>query len=160
MVNEMEHTPERLDARACASSYAILGSIFGLIFISSIIMATIPGGDWKLPLLTGVVFALTMLWVATIRIQYSDGLLSYYTLFSGKRTVPLSEIDSAETKVISTGKGGSTIVLLVRLQGEVQKPLAIKIKLFSKEDVGRLFDLLGPKFKGPRRIGVYTDETA
>lgn len=160
MVNDMEPTPKRLDARACASSYAILGSIFGLIFIASIVLATVPGGDWKLALLTGAVFVLTMLWVATIRIQYSDGVLSYYTLFSGKRTVPLSEIDSAETKVISTGKG-STIVLLVHLQGEkAQKPLAIKIKLFSKEDVGRLFDLLGPKFKGSRRIGVYTNETA
>ena len=156
----MEHCPETLDARACASSYAILGSIFGLIFVTSIVLATIPGGDWRLPLLTGVVFALTMLWVATIRIQYSDGVLSYYTLFSGRQTVPLSEIDSAETKVISAGKG-STIVLLIHLRGEkAQKPMAIKIKLFSKEDVGQLFDVLGPKFKGPRRIGVYTDETA
>ena len=37
--------------------------------------------------------------------------------------------------------------------------MAIKIKLFSKEDVGRLFDLLGPKFKSSRQIGIYTDES-
>ncbi|SRR6266404_1404292 len=156
----MEHTPERLNARACASSYAILGSIFGFIFILTVWQATVPGGDWRLTLLAGAAFALTMLWVATIRIQYSDGALSYYTLFSGTRTIPLSEIESAETKVISRGKG-STIVLLIHLRGEkVQKPMIIKIKPFSKEDVGRLFDVLGPKFKGPRRVGVYTDETA
>jgi len=111
-------------------------------------------------LLAGTAFTVTMLWVATIRIQYSDGILSYYTLFSGTRIIPLSEIESAETKVISNGKG-STIVLLIHLRGEsVQKPVVVKIKPFSKEDVGRLFDVLGPKFKGPRRIGVYTDETA
>jgi hypothetical protein len=156
----MEHTPERLNARACASSYVILGSIFGFIFILAIWQATVPGGDWRLALLAGVAFTLAMLWVATIRIQYSDGALSYYTLFSGTRIIPLSEIESAETKVISRGRG-STMVLLIHLRGgKVQKPMVIKIKPFSKEDVGRLFDVLGPKFKGPRRIGVYTDETA
>lgn len=156
----MEKMPERLDARACASSYAILGSIFGFIFILAIWQATAPGGDWRITLLAGAAFILTMLWVATIRIQYSDGALSYYTLFSGKRTVPLSEVESAETKVISSGKG-STRVLLVHLRGEkAQRPMAIKIKLFSKEDVGRLFDILGPKLKSSRRVGIYTDDTA
>jgi hypothetical protein len=61
MVDEMEHTPERLDAGPCVSSYAILGSIFAHIFIVSIFLATAPGRDWKLALLTGAVFVLGML---------------------------------------------------------------------------------------------------
>jgi len=151
--------PERLDARACTSSYLILGSIFGFIFILATWQATVPGGDWRITLLAGLAFTLTMLSVATIRIQYSNGQLSYFTLFTGTRTVSLSEIDSAETKVLWRGKG-ATIVLLLHLRREkAQKPLLIKIKLFSKEDVGRLFDILSPKFKGSRRIGLYTDDT-
>jgi hypothetical protein len=129
---------ERLDARACVSSYVILGSIFGFIFVLAMWQATVPGGDWRLTLLAGAAFILIMLWVATIRIQYSNGELSYFTLFTGTRTVSISEIDSAETKVLSWTRG-STIVLLLHLRGEkAQKPLLIKIKLFSKADIGRL----------------------
>ena len=63
-------------------------------------------------------------------------------------------------KGVSSSKG-STMILLIRRRGEEsQKPMAIKIKLFSKEDVERLFDLLGPKFKSSRQIGIYTDESA
>jgi hypothetical protein len=153
-------TPERLDARACTSSYVVLGVIFGFIFSLGIWQATVPGGDWRFTLVTGAAFLLTMLWVGTIRIQYSNGQLSYHTLFTGTRSIPLAEIESAETKVISSSKG-SSMVLLIHLRGEkAQKAIAIKIKLFSKEDVGRLFDLLGPKFKSSRRIGIYTDESA
>jgi hypothetical protein len=152
-------TQERLDARACTSSYVVLGVIFGFIFILGIWQATVPGGDWRITLVTGAAFFLAMLWVGTIRIQYSAGLLSYRTLFTGTRSIPLSEIESAETKVISTSKG-SYIILLIHPRGEKgQKPIVIKIKLFSREDVRRLFDLLGSKFKGPRRIGVFTDES-
>jgi hypothetical protein len=137
-----------------------LGGISSFFFILGIWQATVPGGDWRLALLTGAAFLLAMLWVRAIRIQYSDGQLSYHTLFAGTQSIPLSEIESAETKVISRGKGSSRI-LLIHLRGEKeQKPIAIRIKLFSKEDVGRLFDLLGPKFKGSRRIGIYTDESA
>jgi hypothetical protein len=159
MKRDIATTQERLDARACASSYVGLGMIFGFIFILAIWQATVSGGDWRFALVAGAAFLLTMLWVGTIRIQYSDGLLSYHTLFTGTRSIPLSEIESAETKVISSGKG-SSIILMIHPRGEKeQKPMAIKIKLFSKEDVGRLFDLLGSKFKGSRRIGIYTDES-
>jgi hypothetical protein len=71
----MEKMPQRLDARACASSYAILGSIFGFIFILAIWQVTGPGGDWRITLLAGAALIVTMLWVATIRIQYSDALI-------------------------------------------------------------------------------------
>jgi hypothetical protein len=149
-----------LDARACASSYIVLGVIFGFIFGFGIWQATVPGGDWRLTLLTGAAFLLTMLWVGTIRIRYSNGQLSYYTLFAGTRSTALSEIESAETKVISSSKGSSMVLLIHRRGEKPQKPIVIKIKLFSKEDVGRLFDLLGPKFKSSRQIGIYTDEVA
>jgi hypothetical protein len=40
----------------------------------------------------------------------------------------------------------------------MQKPMRVNIKVFSREDLARLFDLLDPKFEGSRRIGVYSDE--
>ncbi len=121
---------------------------------------TVPGGDWRLTLLTGAAFFLTMLWIGTIRIRYSEGRLSYYTLFRGTQSVMLEDIESAETKLIGTGKGSYRLLLIYLRPEKRKKPIAMKIKPFSKEDVGRLFDLLGPKLKGSRRIGVYTDESA
>lgn len=118
------------------------------------------GGDWKITVVTGVAFLLTMLWVGTIRIQFSDGRLSYYTLFTGTRSIALSDIESTETKLISRGRGSRVLLIHPRQQQEkAQKPITVKIKLFSRGDVGRLFDLFGPKFKGSRQIGVYTDES-
>jgi hypothetical protein len=38
-------------------------------------------------------------------------------------------------------------------------PPPINMGAFSREDLGRLFNLLSPVFKGPRNIGIYTDET-
>jgi len=160
MKADMAATPERLDARACQSSYVVLGVIFGFLFVMGIWQITVPGGDWRLTLLTGTAFFLPMLWVGTIRIQYSEGRLSYYTLFRGTQSLMLEDIESAETKVIGTGKGSCRLLLIYLRPEKVQKPIAVKIKPFSKEDVGRLFDLLGPKLKGSRRIGVYTDESA
>lgn len=160
MKTETSVAPERLDARACASSYIVLGVIFGSIFGFGVWQTTVPGGDWRVAVVTGAAFFLIMLWVGTIRIQYSNGQLSYYTLFAGTQSIPLSDIESAETKVMSSSKG-SSMVLLIHLRGEKsQKPIVIKIKLFSNEDVGRLFDLLGPKFKSSRQIGIYSDERA
>ena len=152
--------PERLDARACTRPYIIFGLIFGFLFAFGIWQVSVPGGDWRIALLTGAAFLLTMLWVGAIRIQYSDGQLSYRTLFTGTRSVPLGDIESAETKLISTSKGSYRLLLIHIRPEKTQRPISIKISLFSKEDVGRLFDLLGPKFKGPRGIGVYTDESA
>jgi len=40
----------------------------------------------------------------------------------------------------------------------MQKPMRIPVGPFSKEDLKRVFDLLGPKFQGLRNIGVYKDE--
>jgi hypothetical protein len=155
----MREMTDRLDARACVSSYVILGTIFGFIFIFAVWQATVPGGDWRLTLLAGEAFALTMLWVATMRIQYSNGELWDFTPFTGKRTVSSSETDSAETKLLSWGRG-STIVLLLHRRGEkAQEPLLIKIRFSSKEDVGRLFNVLAPELKGSCRIGINTDET-
>jgi hypothetical protein len=152
--------PDQLDMRACKRPYIVLGLIFGFLLAFGIWQTTVPGGDWRITLLTGAAFILTMLWVGTDRIQYSNGQLSYRTLFAGTRSVSLSDIESAETKVISRAKG-STMVLFIHLRKEkAQKPLRIKIPWYSKEDLGRLFDLLGPGLKGPRRIGIYTDETA
>src|SRR5437879_10055589 len=112
MKADMAATPERLDARACKSSYVVLGVIFGFLFVMGIWQATVPGGDWRLTLLTGTAFFLTMLWVGTIRIQYSEGRLSYRTLFTGTRSVLLGDIESVETKLIGTSKGSNRLLFI------------------------------------------------
>jgi hypothetical protein len=153
-------TPERFEARACARPYIALGIIFGFLFAFGIWQATVPGGDWRITGITGATLFLTMLWLATLRIQYSEGQLSYRSLFVGTRSISISDIESAETRVVSSAKGSRRLLFIYAHPERAQRPIRINVVLFSKEDMGQLFDLLGPKFKGPRTIGVYTDETA
>jgi hypothetical protein len=39
------------------------------------------------------------------------------------------------------------------------RPIRINMKVFSREDLRRVFDFLGPKLKSSRRIGLVSDDT-
>ena len=150
-----------LDIRPCLRPYIALGLVFGFLFIGSIWQATVPGGDWRLIIVAGVALVLAMMWLGTMRIQHSgDGQLSYRTLFTGTRCISISDIESAETKLVSGSRGSRRFLFIYSVPGAGQKSLKINLALFSRGDLSQLFDLLGPKLKGPRIIGVYTDKTA
>jgi hypothetical protein len=160
MRTELAAISERLDARASPAAYMAMGGLSVFFFIFGIWQATLPRGDWKITLVMSVAATLILLWVGTMRIQISAGQLSYRTLFTGTQSILLSDIESAETKVISYAKGSTMVLVLNLHERSAHKPMIIKIKMFSKEDVGRLFDLLGPKLKSARRVGIYSDESA
>jgi len=129
-------TPERFEARACARPYIALGIIFGFLFAFGIWQATVPGGDWRITGITGATLFLTMLWLATLRIQYSEGQLSYRSLFVGTRSISISDIESAETRVVSSAKGSRRLLFIYAHQERAQRPIRINVVLFSKEDMG------------------------
>src|SRR5690349_2828693 len=101
--------------------------------------------------------ALAVIWLRSIRLRVVDGELCYRTLL-GTRRINLLDIEKAETRLIRTGKGSYRALVIYPREDKMQKPMRVNIKVFSREDLARLFDLLGPKFEGSRRIGVYSDE--
>lgn len=155
------HSPiNEVDARACRESYLTLGSIF-LLFTLFGFFVTLEGPkhNWEfvyIPAGLGIGIAF---WLRAIRLRIADGELSYGTLFA-TRSIRLTDIEKAETQLIGTSKGQYRALVIYPRPETMQKPMRVNIKVFSQEDLGRLFDLLAPKFKGPRTIGVYTDESA
>lgn len=100
---------------------------------------------------------LVVLWLRSIRLRVANGELCYRTLFWTRR-INLSDIEKAETRLFGTSKGKYRALVIYPRAEKAQKPMRVNIKVFSREDLGRLFDLLSPKFQGPRRIAVYSDE--
>ena len=161
--------PDRVDARAALSTYLIFGGICVPMFVLGILtgrgpyrdlLATVANAD---PLITGVsgsAFLLSMLWAGTFRLRVADGTLSYRTLFGGTRSILLSDIEKAETQLVSAGRGQVRVLMIYPRPETMQKPMRVNIKVFSREDLGRVFDLLGPRFQGSRRIGVYSNDSA
>lgn len=147
-----------LDARADRSGYLALGGIFFALMLFGLYVAIrTPAHDWNFVYVPAGMLVLVVLWLRSIRLRVADGELCYRTLF-GTRRINLADIEKAETRLIRTGKGAHRDLIIYPRAEKMQKPMRVNIKVFSREDLGRLFDLLGPKFQGSRRIGVYTDE--
>lgn len=157
----MSNSPVQInefDARANRSGYLALGGIFFAFTLFGLYVAIrTPAHDWNFEYVPAGMLALVVLWLRSIRLRVANGELCYRTLFSTRR-INLSDIEKAETRSIRTGKGSYRALILYPRTEKMQKPMRVNIKVFSREDLGRLFDLLGPKFQGPRRIGVYGDE--
>ena len=159
MPNSPAHINE-LDARADWSGYLALGGIFFALTLFGLYVAIrTPAHDWNFVYIPAGMLALVLLWLRSIRLRVANGELCYRTLF-WTRKINLSDIEKAETHLISTGKGRYRALIIYPRTEKMQKPMRVNIKVFSRENLGRLFDLLGPKFQGPRRIGVHTDESA
>lgn len=143
------------------SSYLILGSIWAILAIAgAFLIRTGRTQEWPFVYIPSFAMILTLLWLRMFRLQYFDGQLSYRTLFSGTRTISLSDIEKAETQVISTSKGRVRVLIIYLRPEKMEKPIRINMKVFSRADLGRVFDLLGSKFTSSRRIGVYSDYSA
>jgi len=159
MSNDPQMRMDELDARADRSGYLALGGI-SLFFDTFRTLCSYSYSSSRLE------FRVCSCWIVgscgvlvAFRSAASCGWeLSYKTLF-GTRRINLSDIERAETRLFGTSKGKYRALIVYPRAGKMQKAIRVNIKVFSREDLGRLFDLLGSKFQGPRRIGVYTDES-
>ena len=148
-----------LDVRACLSSYLVFGSIFLLLTLFGLyVEVRAPSHDWSVVYISLALLVFFQFWFGAIRLRVRDGEISYRTLF-GTRRINLSDIEKAESRLFGSSKGSYRALVIYPRAGVNQKPLRVNIKAFSREDIGRIFDFLGPKFHGPRRIGLYTDES-
>ena len=148
-----------LDARADWSGYVVFGGIFFLLVLFGLYVAIkAPAHDWNFVYVPVGILAFVVLWLRSIRLRIAGGELSYRTMF-GTRRINLSDIEKAEMRLFRTGKGPYRALVIYPRTEKMQKPMRVNTKVFSRQDLGRLFDLFGPKFQGPRRIGAFTDET-
>lgn len=149
---------DELDARADWSGYVVLGGVFFLLALFGLYVAIrTPAHDWNFVYVPLGVLAFVLLWLQSIRLRIGRGEFFYRTLF-GTRRINLSDIEKAEMCLIRTSKGSYRALVIYPRTERMQKPMRVNIKVFSREDLSRLFDLLGPKFHGPRNIGVYKKE--
>jgi hypothetical protein len=97
-----------------------------------------------------------LLWVSAFRIDVSNGVLVYRSLFRGSRSLPLAAISRAQMAVTPAALFGPFFRLTIYPSAELHaKPIVINMKVFRREDLDRLVDILGPKFKGRRRYSVF-----
>jgi len=159
----MENAPHgqavEVDAGASLSSYLILGSIFLLLTLFGLYVAIrAPSHDLNFVYVLAGLLVFSLFWLRSIRLRVRGVELCYRTLFWTRR-VNLSDIEKAETRLFGTSKGTYRALVIYPRGGRMRKPMRVNIKVFSREDLRRIFDFLGPKFQGPRRIGVFTDES-
>jgi hypothetical protein len=101
---------------------------------------------------------LVFVWIGSFQITVSDSEISYRALFVGTRTLPLSDVASAETEV-GTGRLFGPFHRLVIRPLDSGQPIVVNMKIFEKGDLERLLTILGDKVVGkPRYSAVSKDE--
>ena len=91
-----------------------------------------------------------IVWVYAFRIDVSNDILQYRTLFRGTRSIDLSSIARARTAITPRAPLGPFYRLTIYPSSDAgAKPIVINMKVFSTKDIDRLIDIL-PKFKGSR----------
>jgi hypothetical protein len=133
--------------RVSASTYFGLGLFAaGLAFVCLLvpcIFAYPPLPPTKVILLSVVaalIPAFTIWWLSRFRITITPSALTYSSLYTGKHTVDLSEIESSEV-VMQRGLVGARPLLAVT---SPRVKLLINFKVFSKDARKDLFQTVGP----------------
>jgi hypothetical protein len=143
-------------AVAAPSTYIFFGgleafALFGTAYVAVHTRLTL------VDVLTLLGFPTTLIvWVYAFRLEISNGVLSYRTLFRGTRSIALSSIASARTAITPQAPLGPFFRLTIYPSRDARtRPIVINMKVFSIEDVNRLIDILGPKFHGARHFSVF-----
>ncbi len=142
--------PVRL--RACLSTYFILGAICGFpTLVPAVVVAM--QGEWIGSAFLGLCFALLFAWIASFRIVLTDDHITFVKLFGGSSSLPYGEIASARielgwAKTADRLKGAYRLVLVPNKRA-AQK-MEINIKVFSREDLTLLMQVLAIKAPGAR----------
>ncbi len=145
--------PPQYDFRADRFSYIALGGlpfVFSLLFTYFTAVGNYDSDHpaWPIALFAYAIFVAVLLYLRSFRITICDGLLSYRSLFRGTRSIKLSDIKQAkvDVRLLTTPSRRPPYALFVEpLPGADAKPFVINMKLLGRENLRRLFDLLGDK---------------
>ena len=95
------------------------------------------------------------MWLRFFAIAIEKDVLTYRTLFTGNRSIHVSEIESARIETDFGRKFGAPQQLVIYPAREAaSKPIRINTKVFSRDDLRVVFDWLGTKLLGKRRVGI------
>lgn len=146
-------------ARACASTYAILGGIWTFMLVLVIYSARRDSKDaWQMISVLGCILLFILLWVGSFRISILGDTISYNSLWGGTRSLHLSEIEKAQIKIDAAEKFGAFYRLILWPESSALSPIVINMKVFGKPDLNRVFDFLGPKLEGKPRFSILSSE--
>jgi hypothetical protein len=160
MKQEETVPPNRLDARACTSTYVIFCGMFGFLFALGILIGIRPGGDPTVTLASAAAFILSILWVRAFHLVIADGVISYRSLFGRTRSISATNIGKAATELnLRSGFRPPMQLIIYPMNANEDRPIRINMKVFSREDLARVFDFLGPKLKSSRRISLVSDDS-
>jgi hypothetical protein len=108
--------------------------------------------------LCACILALSFVWISRFQIILSDESICYRTLFGGTRSLGLSDIERADIEVgmdeLTYRDQLFRLRPMVRLvikpyPSSGKSPMDINLKIFSRRDIDRVLDFLGPKFHDP-----------
>ena len=142
-----------IDAKACASTYAVFSVMFGLLVMLGIAVAIKSPGTWQVAAIPGGMLVAFLLWARAFRLTIAGEVLSYRSLFGGTRSIRLADVETAETKLAPL-KYPVTQLIVTPKAATGQPPIIINMKVFSKQDLHRVFDVLGPRLK-VRRTSLF-----
>lgn len=135
-VNDLPSKP--LIMKACASTYMVFGVMLGVPLVASLAVALRNRSSWSALAAIVIALTLTFVWIASFRIVIANNVISYRTLFTGTRSVALSEIERC---YLETGyeHGENPMKPPIRLvirprQSTGKKPISVNLKMLSRSD--------------------------
>lgn len=127
--------------RACLNSYIVLTICVGLTPAIALVFALRSNRNaiWIVAIgTTALLF--TYFWLSRFKLTITPHSVIYSSLFTGERTIDLSEVHGSDT-VYESGLYGSRYLLAVNARGMTTR---INFKVFSREAARALFHLVGP----------------
>jgi hypothetical protein len=144
-------------ARACASTYRIAAGMWIMLFLPALYFVLRHGSNaWPLLTVVGLTFAFVFYWVRSFEISISGNTLSYRSFLGRTRMLRLNEIEKAEIRIDADTRPVWKLILWTEPTSQ-KEAIVINMKVFSKADLNRVFDFLGPKLK-ERRFTMTAEE--
>ncbi len=124
--------------------YVIFGVIMGgPAFICIVITFIVDPSMWKIALMYSLGALFVMVWISSNRIIITEDQVTYKSLFGGRVSLSLSQIKSAKI-LVGVFKYLDRLKPTVRLEVKTgDKEVNIPLKLYDREELVPLFDLLG-----------------
>ena len=146
----LEIPPQSVTMRPCTSTYVVFGVIFGIVLVPLLATgATRRPGGWGAVGVSLLGLTLSFTWIAYFKLVIAHGFISYRTLFTGTRSIAVSEIERCDVEIGYDGvwnKLRPPIRLVIRPRESTgRKPIYVNLKVLSKPDVLWLLKVLAPQ---------------
>jgi hypothetical protein len=138
---------EPLVIRACASTYVVFGLMFGVTLVAGLALTSkSPAGLLSVVALNLLALALSFAWIAAFKLVVANKFISYRTLFTGTRSLALSEIEGCD---LALGfkrywdRFKPPIRLVIQPQQSTgKKAISVNLKVLRRSDVLWLLKVL------------------